>query len=212
VISPSFAAVILAAGESSRMGTEKALLPWEGSTFLTAAIERLTPFVELIVIVAGANAESLKQTVYAKGGYLVVNPEPQRGQFSSLQVGLNEVLNRGRDAALVTHVDRPAAKSGTIALLKDTFVTHAARGQWAVVPECADPARGEMKHGHPIAVGRELIEVFLRAPATSVARDIEHANQARISYLPVTDTAVITNVNTPEEYERLVQQSGVSAR
>lgn len=211
MISPSFAAVILAAGESSRMGTEKALLPWEGSTFLTSAIERLTPFVEVIVIVAGANVESLKPTVYAKGGYLAVNPDPSRGQFSSLQVGLNEVLNRGRDAAFITHVDRPSASSATIALLKQTFVAQAARGQWAVVPECADPVTGETKHGHPIVIGRELMEQFLRAPATSIARDIEHAHQSRITYLPVTDTAVITNVNTPEEYERLVQQS-IAAR
>ena len=212
MISPSFAAVILAAGESSRMGTEKALLPWEGSTFLTATIERLMPLVEVVIIVAGNNVESLKQTVYAKGGYLAVNPDPSRGQFSSLQVGLHEVLNRGRDAALVTHVDRPPAKAETIKLLKQTFITQAARGQWAVVPECADPASGEMKHGHPIVVGRELIEQFLRAPATSIARDIEHAHQSRITYLPVTDTAVITNVNTPEEYERLVQQQGAAAK
>jgi CTP:molybdopterin cytidylyltransferase MocA len=191
------------------MGTEKALLPWEGSTFLGSAIERLTPLVELVIVVGGANSNALKQTVYAKGAFLVTNPDPARGQFSSLQVGLQEVLNRGRDAALVTHVDRPPATSATISLLKQTFVSHAARGQWAVVPESADPATGEMKHGHPIAVGRELIEQFLRAPASSIARDIEHAHQARITYLPVTDTAVITNANTPEEYERLVAQHSV---
>jgi len=109
VIAASFAGVILAAGGSSRMGPTRRFLPWEGSTFLSATIERLRPFTQLVIVVAGANAKSLAPEVYARGGFLVTNPEPERGQFSSLRVGLQEVLNRGRDAAVVTLVDRPPA-------------------------------------------------------------------------------------------------------
>jgi molybdenum cofactor cytidylyltransferase len=113
---PSFYAVILAAGESTRMGRDKALLPWppaapgsapSGQTFLSAAIQALEPFSEKVIVVAGQNEGALAPTVYATGASLVANPEPERGQFSSLQVGLQEVLSHGRDAAMVTLVDRP---------------------------------------------------------------------------------------------------------
>src|SRR5437762_3089665 len=105
---PSLAGVILAAGESTRMQRDKALLTWQGKTFLGAAMESLRPHCQLIIVVAGKNVDSLKPVVFAAGGFLVVNPDTDRGQFSSLQVGLQEVLDRGRDAANVTlNVDTP---------------------------------------------------------------------------------------------------------
>ena len=62
------------------------------------------------------------------------------------------------------------------------------------------------KHGHPVLVGREMIEAFLRAPATSTARDIEHLNQDHIQYFPVDDPFVVSNVDTPQEYSALLSQ------
>src|SRR5207253_11127394 len=103
---------------------------------------------------------------YAHGAFLLRNPDPARGQFSSLQVGLHEVLNRGRDAAMITLVDRPPARRATIQLLREAFES-APPNIWAVVPEFSGA------HGHPYLVGRELIEVFLQAPPTASAREIE---------------------------------------
>jgi molybdenum cofactor cytidylyltransferase len=199
MIAASFAGVILAAGGSSRMGRDKALLPWNGTTSLSAAIERLKPHTQLVIVIAGANAKVLAPEVYARGAFLVVNPEPERGQFSSLRVGLHEVLNRGRDAAVVTLVDRPPASAPTMDALMAAFTKHfeGDDGTWAVVPQC------EGKHGHPIVIGREMIEAFLRADAASTARDVEHANQAHIEYVAVQDANVIANINTPEDYQSL---------
>jgi molybdenum cofactor cytidylyltransferase len=200
---PSLCAVILAAGESSRMGTEKALLPWPpgstsaGQTFLSAAIEVLSPFNDLVIVVAGNNEDSLAPVAYAAGAFVVRNPAPERGQFSSLQVGLHEVLNRGRDAAMITLVDRPPLGAPTLAALLTAFETAIAQGKWAVVPEYGG------KHGHPILAGREMIEAFLRAPASATAREIEHLSLEQIQYVPVGDPRVAINVNTPEEYATL---------
>ena len=194
---PSFVGVILAAGESSRMGRDKALLDWRGQSFLEATLGLLAPHTQLSVVVAGKNAEALKPIVYAKAGFLTVNPRPELGQFSSLQIGLQEVLNRGRDAAVVALVDRPPCESSTVERLLDEFAEAHLKGQWAVVPEYGG------KHGHPFVVGREMIEAFLRAPATSSAREVEHALPQRILYLPVTDPLVAVNVDTPEDYARL---------
>ena len=52
-------------------------------------------------------------------------------------------------------------------------------------------------------IGREMIEAFLRAPVHSSAREVEHANQAHIRYLPVNDPLVVANVDTPEDFEKL---------
>jgi len=201
---PSFCGVILAAGESSRMGRDKALLPWPPraagrGTFLSAIIELLQPRSDLVIVVAGKNAESLRPIVDAAAAYLVVNRHPERGQFSSLQVGLQEVLNHGRDAAIIALVDRPPAQASTLARLCEAFRDVYETGKWAVIPEHGG------HHGHPILIGREMIEAFLRAPATSTARDVEHSLQPHILYAPVDDPQVITNINTPEDYERLMQ-------
>src|SRR6202167_6139843 len=183
----SFAGVILAAGESSRMGRDKALLPWpplatgqapSSETFLSAAIRSLAPATDFVVVVGGKNEAALVPIIYSQGASLVVNPDPSRGQFSSLQVGLQEVLNHGRDAAMVTLVDRPPAGSGTIEGLHQAFCW-AGEEMWAVVPEF------DGKHGHPYLVGREMMEAFLRAPATATARDIEHQFQSHIHYVGV---------------------------
>jgi molybdenum cofactor cytidylyltransferase len=197
--SPSFAGVILAAGDSARMGRDKALLPWRGSTFLGAAIESLKPYCELVIVVGGKNAESLQPIIFSTGAYLVINKNPERGQFSSLQVGLQEVLNHGRDAAIVTLVDRPSVQPETVALLLDRFLEICPLGWWAVVPQYQE------KHGHPIVIGREMIEAFLKAPVDSTARSVEHATQKVIEYLPVNDSNVALNVNTPEEYAQISQ-------
>lgn len=195
--SRSYAAVILAAGSSSRMGRDKALLDWHGKTFLAAAIEALLPFTQLVIVVGGTNSESLKPAVWSQSAYLVTNPDPEQGQFSSLRIGLQEVLNRGRDAALITHVDRPPASPSTIQALQVAFGFHSKDRKWAVVPQFGG------QHGHPIVAGRELIEAFLKADAQKTAREVEHANQERIVYLPVDDPRVTANVNTPEEYAAL---------
>jgi molybdenum cofactor cytidylyltransferase len=196
--SPSFCGVILAAGESSRMGRDKALLPWHGGTFLSGAIDALRPHVDLVIVVVGKNKDALVYTINTYAAYEVENVNPERGQFSSLQAGLQEVLNRGRDAAIVALVDRPPARPETVGLLKEQFL-HVGEDEnkWAVVPELNGV------HGHPIVIGREMINAFLKAPASATARDIEHGMAARIAYVPVADPNVVANVDTPEDYEHV---------
>ena len=206
---PSFAGVILAAGESSRMGTDKALLPWppqaagqppSKETFLSAAIRSLTLSTDFILVVAGRNEALLAPIAYAHGASLVTNPDPSRGQFSSLQVGLHEVLNRGRDAAVITLVDRPPVSTVTVLLLRDAYES-APQNIWAVVPEFSG------KHGHPYLAGRELMEAFLQAPPTASAREVEHKYQSHIQYVSVSDPFVARNINTPEDYAALLNPS-----
>ena len=205
--------VILAAGESTRMGRDKALLPWPPEaphpsktakggaasptgTILSAAIQALSQFCDMVIVVAGNNERALQDVAYGCGAFLVRNPNPERGQFSSLQTGLHEVLSRGRDSAMVTLVDRPPPSAETLSQLAGEF-QNKDHSVWAVVPEY------QGKHGHPILIGRELMEAFLRAPATANAREIEHANQQRIVYVATEDARVAMNVDTPHDYATL---------
>lgn len=182
------------------MGTDKALLSWQDGTFLSGAIEALSPVTDLVIVVAGSNAARLTPVVYGQGAFLVTNPEPQRGQFSSLRIGLQEVLNRGRDAAIICLVDRPPARAETVRHLREKFIELAPRGIWAVVPRYGE------RNGHPLVVGREMIDAFLRAPEASNAREVEHQHRPRIEYVPVDDPLVVANVDTPEDYQRITAQ------
>ena len=136
-----------------------------------------------MLIVAGKNEAGLAPIAYANGASLVTNPDPSRGQFSSLQVGLHEVLNHGRDAAVIMLVDRPPVSVATVVLLREAFES-APQSIWAVVPEFSG------RHGHPYLLGRELMEIFLHAPPSASAREIEHRYQEHIQYVAVSDPFV----------------------
>ena len=206
----------MAAGSSSRMGRDKALLPWppvaEGTpvanTFLGATVDLLQEFSDLVVVVAGKNEAAIEPVAYAHGAFIAVNRQPERGQFSSLQVGMQEVLNRGRDAALIALIDHPPVLPITVQTLRDAFL-EPGRDLWAVIPEVR---RGEqVVHGHPILVRREMIEAFLRAPADTTAREIEHRYEKHIQYLSVEDARIAANIDTPGDYERLAASDLISS-
>lgn len=204
--------VILSAGESTRMGQDKALLQWppvtagkpvaaSGGTLLSAAIQALRPVTDAVVVVAGKNADNLAPVIHACGASMVRNPAPERGQFSSLQVGLREALALGCDAAMITPVDCPPLSPATLERLRAEFDQAIARGRWGVAPE------NNGKHGHPLVAGRELIGAFLQAPASVSAREIKHAHDNLIDSIPVPDVLVSVDVNTPEEYAELAARS-----
>ncbi len=191
------------------MGRDKALLPWPPvaagmpavNTFLGATIDLLQSFTDLVIVVAGRNAAAVEPVTYAHAAFLVINPAPEQGQFSSLRVGLQEILTRGRDTALVALVDRPPVVPGTLRDLRDAYQA-AGNEVWTVVPEVR--RENEVVHGHPVLIGREMIEAFLRAPNDSNAREVEHLHKQHIQYVPVTDPRVAANINTPEDYQRLL--------
>lgn len=128
---------------------------------------------------------------------MVVNPDPDRGQFSSLQTGLREAVSRGYNAAMITPVDCPPLAAGTLVRLRRAFDGAVAAGKWAVAPE------HDGRHGHPLLAGRALIDAFLMAPATSNAREVKHAHEEAIETVSVPEPLLAVDLNTPEEYAAL---------
>jgi molybdenum cofactor cytidylyltransferase len=149
-----------------------------------------------VLVVAGRNFEGLRSVVEANGALLAVNPQPETGQFSSLQAGLREVRAHGCDVAIVALVDRPPVLPQTMALLRRSF-EQAAEEIWAVYPEFAG------RHGHPVIFGSNMIAALLSAPADSTAREVQQQHREHISRISVDDPLAIANIDTPAEYEEL---------
>lgn len=204
-MSSKICGIILAAGASSRMGRDKALLPWppdsNSATLLSAAIAALKPFARAVVIVAGHNENNLASIAAACGAMLVRNPAPEHGQFSSMQIGLQAAVDAGFENAMITPVDCPPLSAPSLAQLRDTFEQARARGAWAVAPE------NNGRHGHPLFAGRKLIEAFLAAPATSNAREVKHAHAEKFEYISVPDPLLAADLNTPEDYAEAAAHS-----
>lgn len=198
------AGLVLAAGDSTRMGADKAMLPWPPQTpgaielshhtLLSAALSAFEPFTRFNIVVAGKNADAIATTVSACGAYLVRNPAPENGQFSSLRIGLRDLLNRGCNAAIITPVDCPPLSSSSLERLYHAFFGALTAGFWAVAPE------HDGKHGHPLLANRDLIDAFLKAEITSNAREVLHTHASRVVYVPVPESLAKAGLNTPEDY------------
>ena len=147
---PQPAAIVLAAGASSRMGRPKQLLQFEGQTFLDSLIERFEGICAPIIVVLGYAADEVRAGIACGAQVeIVVNPAPERGMLSSLQCGLARVPHD----ALFTPVDLPGISRETIERLA------AADGPVVI------PTFGGRK-GHPVRVSHDVIAELLALPST----------------------------------------------
>jgi molybdenum cofactor cytidylyltransferase len=185
----SAAGVILAAGESRRMGFPKALLEYRGETFLDRLIglfaRRCTP----VIVVTGAHAERIRAgCARADEAEFVVNAEWPRGQLTSLQCGLRAVP-AAAEGALYTLVDHPAVMESTVAALLEP-----AAGLLRI------PRRGG-RRGHPVWIGRPLFAEFLAE--TGAARDVVHRHVDDTRYFDVDDAGILADIDDAEAYRAL---------
>jgi CTP:molybdopterin cytidylyltransferase MocA len=182
------------------MGVSKASLQYRGRTFLQAIIEASTAagLSPCCVVVAEDHHITLPDN--ALQGVLVVrNPDVSTGPIGSAVLGVRAVLNHPVDAALLWHVDQPHVAVSTVQALADRF---RARGAAIVVPSY----RG--RWGHPIIVGREVFPEVLASPGNGL-REVVRAVPERVAVVELEDPAVLEDIDTPEDYERLVRREGL---
>lgn len=186
----SVAAIVLAAGESARMGKPKALLRWRDRTFVEHAIALGRGCAPLVVVAGATPLPELDVAV-------VHNAMWQCGPLSSLQVGLQAIVAQTWSGVLVLTVDRPHVDASTItALLRE----HALR------PDAVLQPSHDGQRGHPILHPRDVAEQLLALPPTASARDVVHRPDVatRRTAVPVNDPAVLDNIDAPEDLERLL--------
>jgi CTP:molybdopterin cytidylyltransferase MocA len=191
------AGIILAAGASSRMGTPKALLEYRGETFVGRLVRVLETKCNPVIVVLGFHADAIRAGIPPKA-HVVVNPDPSRGQLSSLQTALHTFPAEASGFAFIP-VDSPAVSEETVAKLARAFEEREASTLF-VIP------RQNGKRGHPVFAARAVADEFLALPPEAEARDVVHAHVDRTHYVDVEDAGIFADVDDPEAYRRLQEQ------
>jgi molybdenum cofactor cytidylyltransferase len=190
--SPKIAAVILAAGYSRRMGKPKALLKIGSSIFHDSILEQLRtlPLDPLITVLGDAGAEIIKTSRAGPHHLFISNPQPGKGQLSSLQCAL-KVLPTDVRGCLLVLVDHPLVKAGTYQKIYHKAFEHP---QKIIIPVYNN------KGGHPVYFGRPFFTALLEAPLAKGARYVVEKNASDVIRLPVRDSAILIDIDTPEDY------------
>ena len=192
------AAVVLAAGESSRMGRPKALLPIAGQTFIEKIVGALEhTSVGKIVVVLGHNAEEMKQRIKQLAVEILVNPEYRLGQLSSLHVAVRRLQSdENCDGVLVHLVDHPYVNPDLVNLMAQRFFES---GKLIVVP------RHRGQRGHPVILSRKLFDELLNAPMDEGAKAVVNAHRDETLEIDTDDEGVTIDIDTPELYRQHVK-------
>lgn len=187
-------AVILSAGESSRMGRPKALLPIDGVRFVEKIVSTLkSTNVGNIIVVLGHNAEEIRRKISDLPVTILINHDYKQGQLSSLQVAIRHLESSGGpvDGILVHLVDHPYIEAKLVNLMIDRFYE---TKKLIVVPRFQD------RRGHPVIFARALFSELLAAGTDQGAKPVVHAHRDDTLEIDTDDKGVLIDIDTPEEY------------
>lgn len=191
------AVAILAAGESRRMGTPKALLRHRGKTFVEHLLEVTShPRVGTARVVLGAGADAIRAQLQLKSATIVVNTDWQAGQLSSIQAAIRSLPEGGTEGLILCPADHPLVSSALVARLIETFDQS---GKLIVLPT----HRG--RRGHPLIFRASLYPELLAASAEIGARQVVWAHAGDVAEVPSEEEGVVLNLNDPETLKRATE-------
>ena len=198
----SLAGIVLAAGRSSRMGSPKALLDFRGVPFvlrILEAFEALDLKTRVVVVGPRHEAKDIRAVLVQHDCLVVENHDIDGGPIASLRAGLKAIQAVAPTGALVWPVDLPHVRVDTVERLLDVSRRN---NPFAAVP------RFGSRRGHPIIWASSAFAELEKSEGATKdgARSVVHAHEAEIKEVPVDDPAVIDDLNTPEDYERLVRE------
>lgn len=184
-------AIILAAGESKRMGQPKMLMPWGKSTVLQTVISTVqSAGITDILVVTGGGRQQVEMLI-GKTVQTIFNENYEKGEMlSSIQTGLTAKM-REASAALICLGDQPQVRERTVRSVCDAFLKSKSQ---VVVPSY------EMQRGHPWLVARPLWEEFLEMKSPRTPRDFLKKHARKINYVNVDTPSIIEDLDTPEDY------------
>ena len=199
------AVILLAAGRSSRMGSPKALLrDAEDRTFVARIVRTLAAagYPE-VTVVTGQTHDAVRAALEEDNPpsrvRLARNLDPDRGQLSSIWTGMDDAVRPGVSALMLALVDAPFFTAETVAAVVATYQATGA--------PIVRPAR-DATHGHPVIFDRSLFEALRQADPTVGAKAVVRAHAARIVDVAVNDDGAFTDIDTPDDYARVVRIAG----
>ena len=173
------------------MGYPKPLLRIGAESFIERTSALALSVASRLVIVLGAHAERVRPAVAQDSRITVVeNPNFDRGQLSSLKVGLAEVVKSGADGVVVHLADHPMVSPVTFRMLVDEY------------HRIAKPiivARYRGRRGHPVIFDRAVFSELMAAAEDQGARVVVNADAARVAYVDVDDPGVVLDLDTPAD-------------
>jgi molybdenum cofactor cytidylyltransferase len=184
------AAIILSAGTSSRMGRPKALLPYRKATFLEHLLQVTRhPRLGLARVVLGAGAEEIRTIAKLDSSTVVLNPDWEQGQLSSIWAGIRSLSGIQTDGVLLCPVDHPLVTANLISELIGRFYEN----EKAIVLPTYQGRRG-----HPVIFSSQLYDELLAAPADKGARAVVWAHAADLLEVPTEEEGTVLNLNDPD--------------
>ena len=187
------AAVILSGGASRRMGSPKALLPYQGRPFLEHLLEVTKhPHIGVRRIVLGADVEPVAKEVQLSKDEIVVNEDWEKGQLSSIHAALRS-LPAGTDGILLCLIDHPLISSVLVGELIETFCNSR---KSIVIPIFKG------RRGHPVIFSATHYDELLSAPVTTGARAVVWAHPNEIVEVPTNEEGCVLNLNDPDTMRR----------
>jgi molybdenum cofactor cytidylyltransferase len=193
------AAVILAAGESRRMGQPKALLPYRGRTFVEHLVDITHhPHVGITRVVLGAGAEEIRAKLPIEPAQIVVNPDWPKGQLSSIQAAIRSLPVGATHGLILCPVDHPLVSAALVARLIEEF---GATNKLIVLPTY----KGQ--RGHPVIFRAPLYDELLAASLALGARQVVWAHADSVEEIPTEEEGVVLNLNDAETLKRALEQT-----
>jgi len=190
-------AIILAAGQSTRMGSPKMLLPWGNLTVLEHVISVFSKAgVEDILVVTGGACEQVEDIISeSKKRYAVRsvhNKNYATGEMlSSIQCGLTHIADETVRAALIGLGDQPQVEERSVRLLCEAY---SQTKSLLVVPSF------QLRRGHPWLVGRPLWKELTKLSMTQTPRDFLNTYAKDIQYVEMDNPSILADMDTPEDY------------
>jgi molybdenum cofactor cytidylyltransferase len=194
----SIVPIILAAGDSTRMGYPKALLPLGSDTFLIRILKTLhaTEMPKPMIILGRADA-AIRPQIQEWSADIYINPDPDRGQLSSIQLALSHISPESI-ACMIWPVDQPAVSENLVRRLTELFLNSDSR---ITCPICGN------RRGHPAIFHRALFQEFMDAPLEEGPKKIIIRHQQATVLLPTEEAGSVQDIDTPAEYEALTGES-----
>lgn len=195
----SIGAVVLAAGQSHRMGSNKLLLPWNGSTIIQQVLDQLLiTHIQPIVIVTGGNSLELNAVIDANGLISVNNPNySDESMLHSVQIGIRELLKFSIGGMLVVLGDQPAIQAKIVSQLIQKFQSS---GKQIVTPEY------DGHKGHPWIFSLRIARKILKVEEPNTLRTFLKDNESEIELMTVSDPSILSDIDTPEEYKKTTDE------